>query len=252
MKKSWVLSEQNSVSLPITGHIQALRKCLMQMIGVLLLLVIGLMPFHKKIYEWVSQPLIEKLPHQSQMIATTVTGTFVASLQLILFVSILISLPLLVYCLWNFIKPGLKHIERKLVLPLFICAIFLFYLGVSGAYYFVLPTALQFFMSISPDSVLPMTDIQSYLQFCLGLFFIFGIIFEIPILIFLLSINHIVSVEVWKQQRRLVLVGCFFIAMFITPPDALSMIMLALPMYLLFEMGLAVANIYLNQKPKDI
>src|SRR5690554_821192 len=116
MKKSWVLSEQNLVSLPITGHIQALRKCLMQMIGVLLLLVIGLMPFHKTIYEWVSRPLIEKLPHQSQMIATTVTGTFVAPLQLILFVSVLISLPLLVYCLWNFIKPGLKHIERKLVL----------------------------------------------------------------------------------------------------------------------------------------
>ncbi|ENU87774.1 MAG: twin arginine-targeting protein translocase TatC [Pseudomonadales bacterium RIFCSPHIGHO2_12_FULL_40_16] len=252
MKKSYVLAEPDTAILPITGHIRALRKCLIQMLGFVMLLVLGLLPFHKTIYEWISQPLIEQLPNQSQMIATTVTGTFVAPLQLILFVSVLISLPILVYCLWNFIKPGLKHIERRLVLPLFLCAIGLFYLGASGAYYFVLPTALHFFMSISPDSVLPMTDIQSYLQFCLSLFFIFGMIFEIPILIFLLSINQIVSVHVWKQQRRLVIVGCFFVAMFITPPDALSMIMLAVPMYLLFEIGLAVSQLYLNTKRIEI
>lgn len=239
--------KEEQLSSPLVSHIRALRKCLIQMLATIGLIAILLLPWHKEIYTWFSIPLLKHLPDHSQMIATSVTSTFVTPLQLILFVSLLLSLPALLYVIWHFIHPALHHFEKKLIRPLFIFAISLFYLGIMIAYALVLPTALKFFMQISPEHVLPMTDIQSYLQFCLALFLVFGIIFEIPIVIFILSISQIISIQAWQQQRRFVLVSCFFIAMFITPPDALSMIMLAVPMYLLFEIGLYMAKIYLNR-----
>lgn len=237
---------------PLSVHIRALRKCLIQMLVTLIGMVLLLLPWHKEIYTWFSTPLIENLPEQSHMIATSVTSTFVAPLQLILFISLLISLPVLMYVVWQFIRPALHSIEKRLILPLFLSSILLFYIGTTLAHQLVLPTALQFFIHISPEHVLPMTDIQSYLQFCLALFLVFGIVFEIPIVIFILTISHIITVEAWQKQRRFVLVGCFFIAMFITPPDALSMIILAVPMYLLFELGLFSAKIYLKKHNKAL
>lgn len=238
-------SNQTAVS-PLSVHIRALRQCLIQMLSTLFVVVLALLPWHNEIYTWFSHPLLNKLPEQSHMIATSVTSTFVAPLQLILFVSLILSLPILLYWLWRFIRPALHSIEKRLILPLGITSILLFYLGIGLAHQIVLPTALEFFMHISPENVLPMTDIQSYLQFCLALFLVFGLIFEIPIVIFVLTLSHIIPAEAWQKQRRFVLVGCFFIAMFITPPDALSMIMLAIPMYLLFELGLCSAKLYLK------
>ena len=238
-------STQMAVS-PLSVHVRALRQCLIQMLSTLFFVVIALLPWHSEIYTWFSHPLIKKLPEQSHMIATSVTSTFVAPLQLILFVSLLLSLPILLYWLWRFTGPALRGIEKRLILPLAITSVLLFYIGIGVAHQIVLPTALEFFMHISPENVLPMTDIQSYLQFCLALFLVFGLIFEIPIIIFVLTLSNIITVEAWQKQRRFVLVGCFFIAMFITPPDALSMIMLAVPMYLLFELGLCSAKLYLK------
>lgn len=230
----------------LASHIRALRACLIEMFATIGVIVIFLLPWHKEIYSLFSIPLLKHLPEHSQMIATSVTSTFVTPLQLILFVSLILSLPALIYIVWRLIHPALHQFERKLIWPLFISAVGLFYLGITLAYSLVLPTALQFFMQISPEHVLPMTDIQSYLQFCLALFLVFGVVFEIPIFIFILSISQLIPVQSWQQQRKFVLVGCFFIAMFITPPDALSMIMLAVPMYLLFEVGLYTAKIYLR------
>lgn len=225
-------------------HIRALRQCLIQMLACFFLFFIAFIPWHKQIYTWISQPLLRQLPSNSQMIATNVTSTFVAPIQLVFFISFMASLPFLLWIMWRFIRPALFQFEKTLLIGLFLSAMGLFYLGVSLAYQFVLPTALHFFIHISPENVLPMTDIQNYLTFCLGLFFIFGCIFEIPVLIFLLVMSKLISVETLIQQRRLVIVLCFFIAMFITPPDALSMIILAIPMCLLFEIGLLVARIY--------
>ena len=239
-------------SSSLAEHIRALRRCLIQMLCCLSACFFIFMPWHKEIYQIISQPLLAKLPDNSQMIATGVTTTFMAPLQLILFVSLVISLPALLYCLWRFICPALHQIEQKLILPVLMSAIGLFYVGVSVAYFLVLPTALGFFMAISPENVLPMTDIQSYLQFCLTLFMVFGVIFEIPIVIFICLITKLIAVDTLIQHRRGVIVGCFFVSMFITPPDAISMIMLAIPMYLLFELGLAMGRLYLKHQSSTL
>jgi len=178
------------------------------------------------------------------MIATEVTTTFLAPFKLIFYLSIFISFPFLLFQLWKFISPGLHNRERKLAIPLFLSSNILFYLGVLIAYKFVLPVILDFFIGFSPKSVLPMTDINSYLSFCLQLFLVFGCVFEIPVLVIILILMNIISVEYLKQKRKHIIVGCFFISMFITPPDILSMAVLAIIMWVLFEIGLYISIIF--------
>ncbi len=138
--------------------------------------------------------------------------------------------------------------ERHLALPLLIGSIILFYAGVAFAYYITLPAILHFFISVSPETVAPMTDINSYLSFCLKLFLVFGVTFEIPIATLLLILIGVVNTQSLAEKRRFIIVGCFFVAMFITPPDAISMVMLAIPMWLLFEIGLLFGKILEKRK----
>jgi sec-independent protein translocase protein TatC len=150
----------------------------------------------------------------------------------------MLAMPFILFQLWTFIKPALYAKERHLAIPLLVGSIVLFYTGIAFAYFIALPGILHFFMSVSPETVAPMTDINSYLDFCLKLFLVFGFTFEIPIATLLLILIGIVSTQSLVEKRRFIVVGCFFISMFITPPDAISMIMLAVPMWLLFELGL--------------
>lgn len=228
--------------MPITRHLVILRKHLFKIVGVLLGLFLCLLPFATQTYQLLSEPLRAQLPESSTMIATDVTATFMAPFKLNFFIALLIAMPFILYQLWAFIRPALYLKEKKLALPLLISSIVLFYTGIAFAYLIALPSILHFFISVSPDTVAPMTDINSYLTFCLKLFLVFGFTFEIPIITLLLIIIGVVSTQTLVEKRRFIVVGCFFIAMFVTPPDALSMIMLAVPMWLLFELGLAAGK----------
>ena len=228
--------------MPITRHLVILRKHLFKIVGVLLGLFLCLLPFATQTYQLLSEPLRAQLPESSTMIATDVTATFMAPFKLNFFIALLIAMPFILYQLWVFIRPALYAKEKSLALPLFISSIVLFYAGIAFAYLIALPSILHFFISVSPETVAPMTDINSYLAFCLKLFLVFGFTFEIPIITLLLILIGIVSTQTLVEKRRFIEVGCFFVAMFVTPPDALSMIMLAVPMWLLFELGLAAGK----------
>ena len=229
--------------MPITQHLIILRRHLIKIIAILLLLFFCLLPFANESYQLLSAPLRAQLPVSSSMIATDVTATFMAPFKLNFFVALMLSMPFIIYQLWAFIKPALYEKEKSLAVPLLLGSIFMFYTGIAFAYCIALPSILHFFISVSPDSVAPMTDINSYLSFCLKLFLVFGMTFEIPILTLILILIGIVSTEQLVAKRKFIIVGCFFIAMFVTPPDALSMIMLAIPMWLLFELGLLMGKL---------
>ena len=224
--------------MPITKHLVILRKHLFKIVAILLVLFFCLLPFANSTYQLLSEPLRAQLPVNSSMIATDVTATFMAPFKLNFFAALMLAMPFILYQLWAFVKPALYAKERSLAMPLLIASISLFYMGIAFAYFLALPSILHFFISVSPESVAPMTDINSYLSFCLKLFLVFGFTFEIPIVTLLLILIGVVSTQTLVEKRRFIIVGCFFVAMFVTPPDAISMIMLAVPMWLLFEIGL--------------
>ena len=233
--------------MPLTQHLMVLRQYLFKMVGVTVFLFFCLLPFRNYTYQLLSEPLRMQLPSTSTMIATDVTATFMAPFKLNLFVAFMLAMPFIIYQLWSFVRPALYEKERHLAIPLFLGSIALFYLGIAFAYFITLPAVLTFFMQASPDSVAPMTDINSYLSFCLKLFLVFGITFEIPVATVMLILAHIVTIESLVTKRRYIIVGCFFIAMFVTPPDALSMLMLAVTMWLLFELGILLGRILLKK-----
>lgn len=236
-----ILNEQLQTQLeemPITRHLMILRRHLFKIVAILIALFFCLLPFANRTYQLLSEPLRAQLPSSSTMIATDVTATFMAPFKLNFFIALMIAMPFIIYQLWTFVKPALYEKEKSLALPLLVGSISLFYAGIAFAYFVALPSILHFFMSVSPETVAPMTDINSYLAFCLKLFLVFGLTFEIPIITLLLILIGVVSTQQLVEKRRFIIVGCFFIAMFVTPPDAISMVMLAIPMWLLFEAGL--------------
>lgn len=229
--------------MPITQHLITLRRHLFKTVGLLVVIFLCLLPFAQQTYQLLSEPLRAQLPITSTMIATDVTATFLAPFKLNFFIALLIAMPFILYQIWAFIRPALYQKEKSLALPLLVSSIVLFYAGIAFAYFITLPSILHFFITIAPETVAPMTDISSYLVFCLKLFLVFGFSFEIPIITLLLILTGSVSTQDLAEKRRFIIVGCFFIAMFITPPDALSMLMLAVPMWLLFELGLVIGKL---------
>lgn len=234
--------------MPITKHLMILRKHLFKIVGALLVLFFCLLPFANQTYQLLSEPLRAQLPVSSSMIATDVTATFMAPFKLNFFVALMLAMPFIIYQIWSFAKPALYEKEKSLAFPLLVSSIVLFYAGIAFAYFIALPSILHFFMSVSPETVAPMTDINSYLAFCLKLFLVFGLTFEIPIITLLLILIGVVTTQSLVEKRRFIIVGCFFISMFVTPPDAISMIMLAVPMWLLFELGLLFGKIIEKRK----
>ena len=238
--------------MPLTNHLVVLRKHLFRIVGVTLFLFFCLLPFRNYTYQWLSEPLRMQLPASSSMIATDVTATFMAPFKLNFFVALMLAMPFIIYQLWAFVKPALYEKEKSLATPLLIGSIALFYAGVAFAYFIALPSILHFFISVSPDTVAPMTDINSYLSFCLKLFLVFGLTFEIPIVTLILILIGVVSTQQLVEKRKFIIVGCFFVAMFVTPPDALSMIMLAIPMWLLFEIGLFFGKLIEKKRAAEV
>ena len=210
------------------------------------------MMYANDIFSYVSQPLQEKLPKGASLIATSVMSPFTTPFKLSFFIAAFIAMPWILYQLWAFVAPGLYRNEKRFAVPLLVSAILLFYVGVLFAYFFVFPVMFSFFAGTTPKGVSMMTDINSYLDFVLVMFFAFGAAFEVPVAVVLLVITGIVKLEKLRENRGYVLLGIFIFAAMLTPPDAVSQSIMAVPMYLLYEGGLLMARILQRMKSKEI
>ncbi|MFZ3075555.1 MAG: twin-arginine translocase subunit TatC [Psychrobacter glacincola] len=233
--------------MPITEHLIELRRHLIKICVAVLVIFLALVGFSRELYDFLSDPLVAQLPANSTMIATDITSNFMAPIRLTIFVAAFFAMPYILYQIWSFVAPGLYKKEKKVAIPVLLSSIFLFYSGVAFAYFIVLKGVLKFFIMFAPQNVLPMTDIDSYLSFALKLFMVFGITFEIPVVTLLLILVGIVSIQSLQDKRRYIIVGCFAVAAVVTPPDGVSMLMLAIPMWLLFELGLFLARILIKE-----
>ncbi|MEZ9488055.1 twin-arginine translocase subunit TatC [Vibrio breoganii] len=229
---------------PLMSHLIELRTRLLRAIGAVMVVFLCLIYFSGHIYEFVSAPLIDRLPEGATMIATDVASPFFTPLKLTLISSVFVAVPFILYQVWAFVAPGLYKHEKRLVMPLLFSSSLLFYCGVAFAYFVVFPLVFGFFTAISLGGVEFATDISSYLDFVLALFLAFGIAFEVPVAIILLCWTGATDVETLKAKRPFVVVGAFVIGMMLTPPDIISQTLLAIPMLLLFEVGLFFARFY--------
>jgi sec-independent protein translocase protein TatC len=232
-------------------HLLELRNRFLKMIISILLIFACLAYFAQDIYQYLAQPLLDVMPEGTSMIATDVASPFFAPFKLTLVVSIFLAMPFILFQIWSFIAPGLYQKEKRLVAPLLIGSSFLFYAGISFAYFVVFPLAFSFFSNFAPEGVTIATDISSYLDFVLKLFFAFGAAFEIPIAIILMCWTGFTTVESLRIKRPYVIVGVFIIGMLLTPPDVISQTLLALPMWFLFEVGLIVASFYTKKNKEE-
>ncbi|MES1966121.1 twin-arginine translocase subunit TatC [Psychrobacter sp. AH5] len=237
--------------MPITEHLIELRRHLIKICAAILVIFLALVGFSRELYDFLSDPLVAQLPANSTMIATDITSNFMAPIRLTIFVAAFFAMPYILYQIWSFVAPGLYKKEKKVAIPVLLSSIVLFYAGVAFAYFVVLKGVLKFFIVFAPQNVLPMTDIDSYLSFALKLFMVFGLTFEIPVVTLLLILVGIVSIKSLEEKRRYIIVGCFAIAAVVTPPDGVSMLMLAFPMWLLFELGLFLAKILIKEKTAE-
>ncbi|EEF80064.1 twin-arginine translocase subunit TatC [Methylophaga thiooxydans] len=235
---------------PLISHLVELRDRLLRSVLVVLLVAVCLFPFANDLYIYLSEPLLRHLPETSSMIATEVASPFLTPFKLTLSTAIMMAVPFLLYQLWAFIAPGLYEHERKLVYPLLFASTLLFFLGIMFAFYVVFPIVLGFLTQAAPEGVAVMTDISSYLDFVLKLFFAFGLAFEVPIATVLLVWTGASSIESLKQKRPYIIVGAFVIGMLLTPPDIISQTLLAVPVWLLFELGLLSAR-WLPKKSQE-
>ncbi|WP_299491942.1 twin-arginine translocase subunit TatC [uncultured Shewanella sp.] len=229
---------------PLISHLLELRQRLLHAIGSILVVFICLAYWSNDIYHYIAIPLMKAMPASSSMIATDVTAPFFTPFKLTLVLSFFIAVPYVLYQIWAFVAPGLYKHEKRLVVPLLFSSTLLFYLGIAFAYYIVFPVIFAFFTSVAPEGVQIATDISSYLSFILKLFFAFGLAFEIPIAVVLLCWAGVTTPDSLKNKRPYIIVGAFVVGMLLTPPDIISQTMLAVPMLILFELGLLGARFY--------
>ena len=229
---------------PLMSHLLELRDRLLRCIVAVIVVFIGLVYFSNDIYEFVSKPLVDQLPAGASMIATDVASPFFTPLKLTMVAAVFLSVPYLLYQIWAFVAPGLYKHERRLVMPLMFSSSLLFYCGVAFAYFVVCPLAFGFFAAISLGDVEYATDITNYLDFVLSLFLAFGIAFEVPIAIILLCWTGATDPQTLREKRPYIIVGAFVVGMLLTPPDVISQTLLAVPMCLLFEIGLFFSRFY--------
>ncbi|MEA2116902.1 twin-arginine translocase subunit TatC [Halovibrio sp. HP20-50] len=240
--------QQDQQQAPLIEHLIELRSRLMRAVIVILAIFLGLYAFANDIYTFVAEPLMALLPEGSQMIATEVASPFLAPFKLTLVVAVFIAVPFVLHQAWAFIAPGLYDNEKALAIPILTSSIALFYGGAAFAYYVVFPLLFEFFTQTGPENVAVMTDINQYLNFVLKLFFAFGVAFEIPIATFLLILSGATTVESLSKKRPYILLGCFIVGMVLTPPDVISQSLLAIPMYLLYEVGLLFGRLVRKRK----
>lgn len=235
-------SEINDVEQPLIAHLLELRTRLVRILMGVGLVLIPLVFFARDIYAFLAKPLLALMPVGTSMIATEVASPFFAPFKLAAVLAFVLALPWVLYQIWAFVAPGLYKSEQRLVLPLLATSTLLFYAGMAFAYFVVFPLIFGFFVSVAPEGVAVMTDIASYLDFVLGMFVAFGIAFETPVAIVLMVWSGFVTPAKLASARPYVLVGAFVIGMLLTPPDILSQSLLAVPAYLLYELGIIAAR----------
>jgi sec-independent protein translocase protein TatC len=244
------MSDPSLNDQPLIAHLIELRDRLIRILVVILIFFLGFIAFANDLYAYLANPLQSLLPEGASMIATQVASPFLAPFKLALYLSVYCGAPMILYQLWGFIAPGLYENEKKIAGPLLISSIFLFYAGMAFAYFVVFPLVFGFFTTVGPTGVTVMTDIDAYLSFVLKLFLAFGLAFEIPVATMLLIKAGIASPESLKNKRPYVFIGCFVVGMLVTPPDVISQTLLAVPMWLLFEVGLIGARFLGAPRPK--
>ncbi len=232
------------------SHLIEMRTRLIRALLAVVIIFLCLFPWAKELYALLASPLLASLPKGGQMIATDVVGVFVVPMKVAFLVAFLIALPYVLYQLWAFVAPGLYAHEKKLVLPLVIASWVLFFVGMAFAYFLVFPTVFKFMASIAPEGVAWMTDIEKYLSFTLTTFVAFGLTFEVPVVVIVLVRAGLVSIEKLKEARPYVVVGAFVVGAIVTPPDVISQLMLAVPLCLLYELGIVLAR-FIGTAPKE-
>ncbi len=242
-------SGKTGADMPLVAHLTELRSRLLRIVCIWLVIFAALFYFANDIYSFVSEPLRALMPAGTSMIATDVASPFLTPFKLTLISALFLAMPFVLHQIWSFIAPGLYKHEKRLAVPLLASSIILFYSGMAFAYFVVFPLVFGFFTSAAPEGVAVMTDINSYLDFVLTLFMAFGLSFEIPVATVLLVLAGVVDVQSLTKARPYVVVGCFAIGMVLTPPDVISQTLLALPMWLLYEVGIVFSR-FVRARPR--
>ncbi|MBK6906748.1 MAG: twin-arginine translocase subunit TatC [Rhodocyclaceae bacterium] len=232
------------------SHLVELRDRLIRALVAILMVFVPLAFFSRELYALLAAPLLATLPAGGQMIATDVVGVFLVPMKVALMVAFLIALPYVIFQAWSFVAPGLYVHEKKLALPLVAVSVLLFFCGMAFAYFAFFPMVFGFMAAVAPEGVAWMTDIEKYLSFVMTMFLAFGVTFEVPIIVIVLARAGIVSVAQMREWRPYVIVGAFVIAAVFTPPDVISQFMMAVPMCLLFELGLLLADWLVKPAPE--
>jgi sec-independent protein translocase protein TatC len=227
----------------LMSHLLELRDRLLKAVLTLFVVFIPCAFFANDLFTLIAQPLLGKLPQGTSLIATSVVSPFMTPFKVAFYVALFASMPVVLYQIWAFVAPGLYRREKRFAVPLLVSSVFLFYAGVVFAYFAVFPVMFSYLVGTSPIGVSYMPDIASYLDFVLTMFFAFGVAFEVPVAVVLLVLTGMVRVEKLSQNRGYVVIGIFVVAAFLTPPDAISQTIMAVPMYLLYEGGLVMARV---------
>ena len=229
------------------SHLIEIRNRLLKVVVFVLVIFLSLAAYANEIYSLLAGPLLKHMPQNSTMIAIDVASPFFTPFKLVLILSGFLSIPVILYHFWAFVAPGLYKRERQMIFPLLIASTVLFYLGVAFAYFIVLPLVFGFLTAAAPEGVAVMTDIAKYLDFVLGLFFAFGVCFEVPIFTIVLVWTGMVNANDLADKRPYVIVGAFVIGAVLTPPDAISQTLLAIPIWMLFELGLLCSRFFVQK-----
>lgn len=233
---------------PLITHLLELRTRLIRTLLVILVVFLAIYPFREPLYSLLAGPLRDALPEGATMIATQVATPFLVPLKLALVAAFFVSVPYILYQLWAFVAPGLYRHERRLVVPLLVSSSLLFYLGMAFAFFVVFPLVFAFFSAATPEGVSMMTDINEYLSFVLMLFFAFGAAFEVPVATILLVYTGVTTKQALASKRPYVIVAAFVVGMLLTPPDVISQVLLAVPVWLLFELGVIFSGYFVRQR----
>jgi sec-independent protein translocase protein TatC len=232
----------------LMDHLIELRDRLLHMVLAILIMFIALFAFSEDIFTIVAQPLLSLMPAGTSMIATSVTAPFLVPFKLVLLLSVLLTIPYLLHQIWAFIAPGLYRHEKRMATPILISSVILFYCGIAFAYFVIFPILFGFFIRIAPEGVAVMTDIGQYLDFIIAIFLAFGIAFEVPVATFLIIAAGVTTADKLAEKRPYIVIGAFVVGMLLTPPDVISQSLLAVPIWLLFELGLLASRIFLKEK----
>ncbi|MGA9334926.1 MAG: twin-arginine translocase subunit TatC [Rudaea sp.] len=228
------------------SHLIELRQRLLKATAAVLVVLLVLLPFANRLYHFIAEPLLQRLPSGSHMVAIEVASPFMTPVKLAFVTALFVAMPVVLYQFWSFVAPGLYRHEKRLALPILATSVVMFYLGCAFAYFLVLPKVFTFLLGVTPSGVAMMTDIGHYLDFVLTMFFAFGLCFEVPVAVFIVAMLGWVKPAQLSRQRPYVILGAFTVSAIVTPPDVLSMLMLAFPMCLLYELGVLAVRLFLR------